>query len=246
MHLWIRKLTSKYILLNAAIFAVILTASQLLVSASGMASLTFSPGTLEAAPGKDLVIKVHLNTGGEAVNALQADIAYPLALFDPAKSKAICGKTFPTVAQQKVNAEIQTDGSNKGMILLACGVEVNGDTPTKPFKGEADVATLILRVRESVPTIRDSKMLSYVIDDDLSDGRNNYSSVARASDSSNVLALAGSADVTLGEGRNNDILDLSILLSNYGRTANNWTDSKADLNNDGVINLIDLSILLSP
>jgi hypothetical protein len=244
MHLWTRKLTSKYILLNAAIFAVILTAPQSLVSASGMTSLSFSPGTVEAGPGKDLVIKVHLNTA--AVNAVQADIAYPLALFDPLKSKAICGKTFPTVAQRKVNAEVQIDGSNKGMILLACGVEANGDMPTNPFNGEADVATLILRVRESAPTIRDSKMLSYVVDNDLSDGRSNYSSVARASDSSNILASTGSADVTLGAGRNNNILDLSILLSNYGRTSDNWSDSKADLNNDGVVNLIDLSILLSP
>jgi hypothetical protein len=47
-----------------------------------------------------------------------------------------------------------------------------------------------------------------------------------------------------GDGRVN-ILDLSILLSNWNRTTGNLTNPKADLNGDGKVDILDLSILLS-
>jgi hypothetical protein len=42
-----------------------------------------------------------------------------------------------------------------------------------------------------------------------------------------------------------NVLDLSILLSNYGKTAAQSSNPATDLNNDGIINILDLSILLS-
>ena len=42
-----------------------------------------------------------------------------------------------------------------------------------------------------------------------------------------------------------NILDLSILLANFGKTGTAVTDSRADINNDSDINILDLSILLA-
>jgi hypothetical protein len=41
------------------------------------------------------------------------------------------------------------------------------------------------------------------------------------------------------------INDMSILLSNYGKTTSSSTNSNADINADGIINVLDMSILLS-
>jgi chitodextrinase len=42
-----------------------------------------------------------------------------------------------------------------------------------------------------------------------------------------------------------NILDLSVLLSNWNRTTGNLTNDKADLNGDDKVNILDLSVLLS-
>jgi hypothetical protein len=216
------------------------------------ASLNFSPSQNEARAGKVLNIKVTLNTGGQAVNAVQADISYPLSIFDPNKSKVNCIEPFPTKAQNITNSTININGTKKGMVKLACAVAVADNSSAKPFTGEVEIATLSLHVRESAPSIHNSKMLGIVIDNDLTDGHNNYSAIARATDSKNILGNVGVADITVISNNNTystldinndteiDSKDLAALITDFGKES-----SKSDVNKDKIVNTIDLSILLS-
>jgi hypothetical protein len=95
------------------------------------ASLNFSPSQNEARAGKVLNIKVTLNTGGQAVNAVQADISYPLSIFDPNKSKVNCIEAFPTRATDSKNilgnvgvADITVISNNNTYSTL----DINNDT----------------------------------------------------------------------------------------------------------------------
>jgi hypothetical protein len=216
------------------------------------ASLNFSPSPNEVWAGKSLNIKVILNTGGQAVNAVQADISYPLSIIDPSKSKARCIEPFPTAAQNITNSTININGTKKGMVKLACAVAVGGNSSAKPYAGEVNIATLSLHVRESAPSIHNSKMLEFVIDNDLTDGHNNYSAVARAADSTNILGDVDTADITVHSNNNTystldinndteiDSKDLAALITDFGKE-----NSKSDVNKDKLVNTIDLSLLLS-
>jgi hypothetical protein len=223
------------------------------VNAAGSASLSFSPSNAEVKAGKDLTINVHLSTGGEAVNAVQADVYYPTNLFDPAKSKARCVNEFPTQAQSSVKA----GNNNKGLIKLACAVAIQ-DSGAQPFTGEADMGTITLHSRSNAPSIYSAKMLDFAMDNDTSDGTNKYSAVARASDSVNILNNTHPAAITVISGPYNkfsnldinndktiDNNDLTILISNFGLRDSKINNLKTDINNDHVVNSIDLSILLS-
>jgi hypothetical protein len=222
------------------------------VSAAGAASLSFSQPVAEVKSGKDLIINVHLSTGGETVNAVQADIFYPSNLFDPAKSKAHCINQFPTQAQSIVGV----GNYNKGLIKLACAVAIN-ETGAQPFTGETDMAVITLHARPNTPSLYSAKMLEFAVDSDLNNGKNSYSAVARASDSINILGSTQPAGITVNSGSNKfsnldinsdktvDQADLSILISNFGLKASKINNLKADINNDHIVNSIDLSILLS-
>jgi hypothetical protein len=220
--------------------------------AESLTTLSFTPSKNVVKANKDLKLAVHLNTGGQTVNAVQADVSYPLNLFDPAKSKVHCSKAFPTQAENKVNGTINIGGSSKGLIKVACAVPVNGGAAVVPFAGETDIATITLHARSAAPSVHDYKMLEFVIDKDISDGRNNYSAVARASDSTNILGNVGTADITVTSQNNSyskldinkdttiDSKDLSTLISNFGKN-----NSSADINDDHLVDCTDLSILLS-
>jgi hypothetical protein len=41
------------------------------------------------------------------------------------------------------------------------------------------------------------------------------------------------------------ILDLSLVLANYGKTSANWNESRCDINGDGKVTVLDLSVVLS-
>lgn len=251
------KLSVLATLLFAGIFICNLSVCLPKASAAGSASLSISPSKAEVWSGSDLIIKVHLNTGGEAVNAVQADISYPLDLFDPTKSSVKCNGSFPTEAQRVVNSSININGTKKGLVKAACGVAVTNNKVSPSFIGEADIVILKLHARSSAPSLQDPKMLEVVVDNNLEDGHNDYSAVARASDSSNILGNAGSADITVNS-RNNkysaldlnkdkaiNVQDLSILINNFGLSGSKINPSKADINNDHVVNAIDLSFILS-
>jgi|GEM_PF-5116305 len=223
-----------------------------MASATGPASLSFAPATASVDAEKNLVIKVHLNSGGQAVNVVQADISYPLNIFDPAKSKAVCSNPFPTAAEQTVKNTINDNGTQKGLIKLACAVAVGDKTGAPPFIGDADIATMTLYVKQDALPTHDAEMLKFV-----TDSKNTYSAVARASDSSNILGSTQPADVTInskvqayesGDINNDKVVDakdLSIVVSNFGLPAAKASNAKADLNGDRIINAIDFSILLS-
>jgi hypothetical protein len=224
--------------------------------AAGSASLSFSPVNTNVNSGADLVLKVHLNTGGQAVNAVQADVSYPLNIFDPSKSSIKCINQFPTGAQQDVHGTIDKAGTHKGLVKAACAIALGSGEPT-PFNGEADIALLTLHVRSSAPAVHITNMLEFVIDNNPNDGRNYYSQVASASSSTNILGNVTSADITINPSSkasgkldlngdkkvdNNDTL---FLISRFNKHPTNIADQSADINGDHVINSIDLSILLS-
>jgi hypothetical protein len=224
-----------------------------LASATGGAFLSLSPSVAEVTAGKDLTVAVHLNTGGENVNAVQADISYPLEFIDPAQSKAQCIKAFPTQAQSILNATFDNQGYRAGLIKIACAVAADNDSGAVPFKGEVDVATIKLHIRSNAPYIHNAKMLNFIVDQN----KGNYSAVARAEDSSNILSNTSSADVTITSTNkrfsrldiNNDTSidtqDLSILINSFNLKASELKNPKVDINKDKIVNCIDLSILLS-
>jgi hypothetical protein len=243
----------KRIALASALVTSMLLAQYGVARAAGAASLSFSPASTEASAGNNLALRVHLNTGGEAVNVVQANISYPLSLFDPTKSHVSCVSPFSTAAQQIVNAS--QDGS-KGLIKLACAVAIGGNVGATPFTGEADIATISLHVKGDAPSIHDSSMLKFLTGNN--GGTSTGSSgVARASDSSNILGNTLAANVTIDSANqtyskadlNNDkeinVEDLSIVISNYGFPASRASNPKADINGDHKVDLVDFSILLS-
>jgi hypothetical protein len=242
----------QYFLLSLTIYFLYFLMCVPAVMAAESAQLSFSPSKAEVKAGKDLTIRVHLNTNSQAVNVVQADVSYPLNLFDPAKSSVHCSKSFPTQAESKVNRTINISGNKKGLIKIACAVPVNGGAAVVPFAGETDIATITLHTRSTAPSVHDNKMLEFVIDKDLSDGHNNYSAVARASDSTNILGAVSAADITVRSQNNTyskldinkdstlDSNDLTALISNFGKN-----NSSADINNDRTVDCTDLSILLS-
>jgi hypothetical protein len=222
-------------------------------NAAGAASLSLSPVNINVGADKSAIVKVHLNTGNETVNVVQADVSYPLNIFDPTKSRVSCGASFPTVAQSIVNGKLD---ASTGLVKAACGVAATNGSAT-PFKGETDVATIVLHVRSVVPSVHNAKMLQIVTDSDLSDGVDNYSGVARAADSSNILGVAGAAGITITSKNNtystSDInndkeinaQDISIFVTNFGLKGSRVTNPKTDLNHDNTVDIVDLSIMLS-
>jgi hypothetical protein len=225
-------------------------------NAGGSTSLKLSPSNLEVDTGKDITVAVHLNSGGQAVNAVQADISYPLNVFDPVRSSIKCANAFSTQAQSLVNSTIDIDGMHKGLAKVACAVTLGQEGAT-PFSGETDVATLSLHVRQNAPPVSSSKMLELVIDNNLADGHNNYSQVARASDSEDILGEVFPAAIAVKPLNNNfkkfdinnnssiDSSDLVQLISSFSKKPSNVLYPKTDINGDHKINIIDLSILLS-
>jgi hypothetical protein len=202
-----------------------------------------------------LVVNVHLDSGGEAVNVIQANISYPLNIFDPQKSKVACVNPFPTGAQQTANATISHTGGPKGLIKLACAVEVSSTNGAPPFTGEADIATISLHVKDNAPSLHNTAMLKFVTRWS-PQGSNKYSGVARSSDSSNILGEVTAGDVTIESNTNtyaqadinNDqqvnAQDLSIVVSNFDLSVAKSSNSQADINSDGKVNLVYFSILL--
>jgi hypothetical protein len=226
------------------------------VFAAGSASLSFSPSSTDVNSGTDLVLKIHLNTGGQAVNAVQADVSYPLIIFDPSKSSIKCINQFPTSAQLDVSGTINKAGTHKGLVKAACAIALGNGEPA-PFNGETDIALLTLHVRSSAPAVHKTNLLEFVIDNNPNDGRNYYSQVASASSSTNILGNTTTADITinpkakvsgkldLNEDKKLDNNDLAILISRFNKNSINKANPSADINNDHEINSIDLSILLS-
>jgi glucose/arabinose dehydrogenase len=84
-----------------------------------------------------------------------------------------------------------------------------------------------------------------------SDGGHNLTAIAydTLNNSSNHIHIVNIQNTAKIADLNSDnlinIFDLSILLSNYGKSQSQSTNAKTDLNNDGNINIFDLSILLS-
>jgi hypothetical protein len=224
--------------------------------ATGSASLSFSPASEKVDAGKDLVLKVHLNTGDQPVNAIQADISYPLNIFDPTQSSIKCIDPFPTNAQEDVKGTINTKGAQKGLVKAACAIALGNGQPA-PFNGEADIALLTLHVRPNAPAVHSSTMLEFAIDKTHSAGHEMYSQVASSTTNNNVLGNVSSADVTINakakpsnnldiNGDNKvDSSDIASLISNFNKSPTTKNEQSSDINGDKEINTIDLSILLS-
>ena len=255
-----KKIVSRFgtvscVLLLTLLLTIVINFSK--VQAAQAASLSLSPNVASVRADEDLIIKVHINTAGEAVNVVQADVSYPTNLFDPAKSKVSCSSSFPLQAESTVNSSIKTDGIKKRLIKAACGISVSSSTAIVPFSGETDVATIVLHARPNIPSLRGPQMLQIVVDKDLTDGRNDYSAIARASDSANILATVTSADITVNSKHNSfsqvdlnndkmvDMNDISMLVKSFGQKNKGTNLNKADLNSNHVIDIEDLSILLS-
>jgi hypothetical protein len=155
----------KYLLTLLIVIASLFVARPALASSS--LSLTPSSGTFGA--GSTMKVNVYANTGGENVNAVQANVAYP-----PDKLQFLSISTGGSALT--IFAEKYATG---GVVRLA------GGTPSPGFSGNKLIASISFKVLQDTGTAG----LSFTSE----------SAVLRDSDNANTLSGKGTGSYTLGK-----------------------------------------------
>jgi hypothetical protein len=105
------------------------------VHAAGGASFTLDPGTGTCGVGQSFHVSVLVDTRGEAINAVEADLAFPSAMLEVTGIDATAGSFLPVVVEKSFN-------NTSGRIRIAGGV------PTPGFIGAAGkVATITFHAK---------------------------------------------------------------------------------------------------
>lgn len=206
---------------------------------TAQSALSLSPSSSTITSGQDFSVQVRVNTNGQTINGVDAELSYPVNLIE-----------VLSINDTNSNFEIKAEKTaSNGVITLAYGTNT-------PKSGNLLVATINMRARGSgVANINFSS--SSVVTSDVSNGdvlnsrtNGSYTIVAptntptltptptKAPTPTPTVAPQRRGDMNL-DGKV-DVQDLSYLLSKW-RTS----DSTADINKDGRVNISDLSILLS-
>lgn len=190
-------------------------------------SLSLSSAAQTITQGQNLVVTIKVNTGGDPVNVVQANLTYPTAIFDTA-----------TISNSTSFSIVAENTASGGTIKIGRGTFT-------PVTGTADVATITLHASGSGTAALNFAPGSLVV---------------RSTDNVNTLATSSGGTYTVSSSSSSpppapppttqpadlnkdgvvNIFDLSILLSGYGSNS-----TTGDLNSDGTVNVFDLSILLS-
>jgi len=105
------------------------------VRAAGGASLRFDQRTGSCGVGQSFHVSVLVDTGGEVINAVEADLTFPSAMLEVTSVDATSGSFLPIVVEKSFN-------NTSGRIRIAGGV------PTPGFSGGSGrVATITFRAR---------------------------------------------------------------------------------------------------
>jgi len=124
-----------------------------------------------------------------------------------------------------LTATASDDVSVSGVQFKVDGVNVGAEDTVAPYTVSLNTATLTDGSRVISATARDG------------DGLTAISSVTV------TVANLKQGDIN-GDGLVN-VLDLSVLLTNWNRTSSTWTNLRCDLNTDGTVTILDLSVLLT-
>jgi hypothetical protein len=189
-------------------------------------SLSLSSASQTVTQGQNLVIVIKVDTGGDPVNVVQANLSYSTALFDTV-----------TISNSSSFGIVAENVASGGTIRIARGTFT-------PVTGIADVATITLHTAASGSAALNFMPGSLVVrsTDNLNILSTNPGATYTINGSSTTPPPPPPSPKQgdLNNDNNVDIYDLSILLSHYGLTS-----STGDVNSDGTVNIFDLSILLS-
>lgn len=133
------------------------------------ASLSFSPISGSFASGSTIKVNVYANSGGEAANAVQANIVYPADKLQYI-SISTSGSALTIFAEKYASGNV---------------VRIGGGTPSPGFTGNKLIATVSFKV------LSDSGNATLTFADD--------SALLRDSDNANILSGKGTATYTLGK-----------------------------------------------
>jgi hypothetical protein len=189
------------------------------------ASLYLSPASQTVNTNDTITITIKVDTGGDPVNAVQANLTYPTALFDSV--------TVTSTAAFDVIAE-NTAGS--GTIKVARGA-------TTPVNGVVDVATLTLHAVASGTQAINFASGSMIVRS--TDNTNILATTAGGNYTVNTPATPPPSSTCNKKGDYNcdgkiNALDLGTVLAHYGSVT-----SIGDINKDGKVNALDLGLVLA-
>lgn len=156
---------------------------------------------------------------GSTLNATSTNAAPTVAVTAPLDGATISGTVM-------VSATANDDVSVAGVQFKLDGTDIGPEDTAFPYSASLDTATLANGTYTISATVRDGPGLT-----------------TTSSVSVTVANTFKQGDINIDNAVN--ILDLSILLSNWGRTSSTWTNVRADLNEDGTVTVLDLSVLLS-
>lgn len=159
---------------------------------------------------------------GSTLNAATGNTAPVVSVSSPADGATISGSSV------SVSANATDDTSVSGVQFKIDGANIGAEDTSSPYTAILDTTSKTNGTHTISATARDGA----------------------------GLTTTASVTVTINNGAapkqgdmNNDsavnVLDLSALLTNWGKTSSGWNNAKCDINGDGTVTILDLSILLS-
>jgi hypothetical protein len=187
-------------------------------------SLYLAPVSQTVTANDTIVVTIKVNTGNDPVNAVQANLSYPMAIFDSV--------SIASTAQFDVVAENTASG---GIIRIARGAST-------PIVGIADVAVITFHTFSSGTPAINFTSGSMIVRS--TDNVNTLSATTGGNYTVNNPAPPPTTPSCnkgdLNCDRKINALDLGTVLSRYGTTT-----STGDVNADGKVNALDLGYILS-
>ena len=150
------------------------------------------------------------------------------------------------------------DAGGNGIIRVQGGAETKLATLTGSTAGGTTYAVKVVKTGSTIKVYRDNVLVATATDATFTGGKIGVGSSNDSAQFDNVVVVASSSTPapaptpppTTKQGDINsdnavNIFDLSVLLSNYGKTRSAASNPMADINNNNAVDIFDLSILLS-
>jgi hypothetical protein len=197
----------------------------------------------------------------------QSNTAYPVSFDDwrdPVTDKCLLPGQ---IASGTCNSGFGQDGGSSYTLDFTPGNEAPTVSVTAPANGATVSGTISLTAAASddisVSGVRfkvngvnhnaEDLSVPYSTSLDTTTLNNGSHTISATSRDAEGLNTTATVTVTVSNGKTGDIngdnavnvLDLSVLLSNWSRTSATWTNQKCDLSIDGTVTILDLSVLLT-
>jgi parallel beta-helix repeat protein len=159
---------------------------------------------------------------GSTLNAATGNTAPTVSVTAPSDGATISGSSV------SVTASASDDTSVSGVQFKVDGTNIGSEDTSSPYGVTLNTTTLTNGSHTISATARDGAGLT---------------TTASVTVTVNNTVAAKQGDVNSDNSVN--VLDLSVLLSNWGKTNSTWSNAKCDINGDGTVTVLDLSTLLS-